>query len=248
MTTRADVNKLLAANRRLVAMAERDLIGLFATLDLSRPELVRDALLEITPILVREYGDLAAAVTAEWYEEVRAASVGRSGFAAETVAAASVEKIEGSVRWAAQGLFGDDPESTLSALSGAMQRHISYSSRETVRRNVFMDPKRPMFARVPTGAKTCAFCSMLASRGFVYHSEATAGDESNEYHDDCNCQVVPEWDKDQAHIEGYDPDLMYAQYMSARAGLGDYPETKDVLANMRRMYPDSFTDGAIPRD
>jgi len=33
------------------------------------------------------------------------------------------------------------------------------------------------YARVPMGGETCDFCMMLASRGFVYHSEATAKGE-----------------------------------------------------------------------
>lgn len=44
------------------------------------------------------------------------------------------------------------------------------------------------YARVPTGAKTCTYCMMLASRGFAYHSESTAeaGDHRN-----CDCLVIP---------------------------------------------------------
>lgn len=44
------------------------------------------------------------------------------------------------------------------------------------------------YARVPTGAKTCTYCMMLASRGFAYHSESTAqaGDHRN-----CDCLIVP---------------------------------------------------------
>ena len=44
------------------------------------------------------------------------------------------------------------------------------------------------YARVPTGARTCTYCMMLASRGFAYHSEndAEAGDHRN-----CDCLIVP---------------------------------------------------------
>ena len=44
------------------------------------------------------------------------------------------------------------------------------------------------YARVATGARTCTYCMMLASRGFVYHSEndAEAGD-----HRMCDCLIVP---------------------------------------------------------
>ena len=52
---------------------------------------------------------------------------------------------------------------------------------------------------------TCMFCTMLASRGFVYHSADTA----SHAHPDCNCRIVPSWDKKNPAVEGYDPDKYY---------------------------------------
>ena len=51
---------------------------------------------------------------------------------------------------------------------------INETARLTGRFTAQNDPTRPKYARVPQG-KTCAFCAMLASRGFVYASEDTAG-------------------------------------------------------------------------
>lgn len=64
--------------------------------------------------------------------------------------------------------------------------------------------KRVRFARVPTGATTCQYCCMLASRGFVYHSELTA---LNANHRHCDCRIVEGFDGMQ--VEGYDPDAYY---------------------------------------
>ncbi len=66
-------------------------------------------------------------------------------------------------------------------------------------------PQRPRYARVPSGAETCRFCIMLASRGAVYLSKDNAGAVSH-YHANCDCKVVPDWGDD---IEGYDPDEYY---------------------------------------
>lgn len=238
MTDRSDLNRLNDAQRELVRLARNELAGFFATVDLSRPELVRDALLEIVPLLVREYGDVAATVAAEWYE-----SVHPDAFLARAAPGVDPGKVQGSVRYAAGGLFGEDPAQTLSILSGAMQRFILYSGRETVARNVQRDPSRPRFARVPSGAKTCAFCNLMASRGFVYYTRETAG-LNDEYHDDCDCQIVPEWDRDNAAIEGYDPDTMFDQYQQARdaAGSGD---PKKILSAMRELFPDAYTDSHV---
>lgn len=247
MTTRDDVNRLSTASKRLVQMARNDLASLFVGLDLSNPEAVRAALLEVTPALVTEYGDLAATAAADWYEELRDNVNPRQRYTVQTVPAAAESEVQGSVRWAAKDLFGDDPANTLRLLQGSIQRHILYSARATIARNAEHDPSNPRFARVPTGAKTCAFCEIMASRGFVYRTEDLAGGGGHYYHDDCDCQIVPEWDKTEAHISGYDPDAMYDRYLEAwdKAG-GRGVQAGDVAKVLRRMYPDQYTDGIKP--
>lgn len=222
-------------------MARADLAALFAGLDLSNAPLVTEVLVDAVPALVREYGDLAAAVAADWYEEVRIAS-GVPGVHREVFSAgADMAAVRGSVKAGAAGLFTGDPTKSLAFLNGAIQRHISYSSRDTIRRNVAGDPARPRYARVPSGAKTCAFCEMLSSRGFVYVTKKSAGEDPSDYHDDCNCSVVVEFDAENAHIEGYDPDAMYGRYRDAYLS-GD-GTAKGTAAAMRRLHPDVYTDG-----
>lgn len=217
-------------------MAQNELRGFFAAADLTRPEAVRDALVEIVPILVREYGELAATVAAEWYESVHPGS-----FLAQTATSTFPETgVVDSVRYFAGDLFTDDPSKTLAGLSGALQRFVFYSGRNTVTRNVQRDPSRPRFARVTSGAHTCAFCSLMASRGFVYMNRETAG-LNDHYHDDCDCQIVAEWDADKAHIEGYEPERLYDMYESARRAAGT-TDVNAVAAEMRRMFPGEFTD------
>lgn len=246
MTTRGDVDRLSRANQRIVAMARADLAGFFMGMDLSRPDVVRDALLEFVPIIVREYGELAASVAAEWYEELRAQHPGLPAYGVTLGGIAAQEAVVGSVRYASGSLFVAEQGNALATLLGSIQRHIHYSSRETIRRNAARDPGRPRYARVPTGAKTCAWCNMLASRGFVYHSEASAsvGASGDDFHDDCDCEVVVEFDRDQHHIDGYDPDAMYERYLAARRAVGGVnPSMKAIVAKMRRMFPDDYTDG-----
>lgn len=49
-----------------------------------------------------------------------------------------------------------------------------------------------------TSASPCAFCAMLASRGFVYKSEATAGfgDTVEQFHVNCHCYPIVRWTKE----------------------------------------------------
>ena len=55
---------------------------------------------------------------------------------------------------------------------------------------------------------------MLASRGFVYRSAASAG-ELNHYHAHCRCRIVPGFND--ASVEGYDPQEWYRRYRDAQA-------------------------------
>jgi len=219
-------------------MARSELSGFFATLDLSRPEAVRDALLEVVPILVREYGDLASIAAAEWYEQVHPSS-----YLALTVDGADAARVQGAVRYHAGALFSEDQAKALAGLQGSVQRFVAYSGRQTVARNVALDPLRPRFARVPSGPVTCAFCSLMASRGFVYVTKETAG-LTDEFHNDCDCQIVAQWDRDSAHIEGYDPDAMYDRYLVARDA-AQSSDPKVILSHMRELFPDQFTDGHV---
>ena len=94
------------------------------------------------------------------------------------------------------------------------------------------DPTKPRWARVPRGSVTCAFCTMLAGRGFVYTSEdAAGGGLGNAYHAHCDCEPVPTWGE--AKLTGYDPDKLNAIYLQAKAQAPDGASYRDVLSHMR---------------
>lgn len=243
MTTRRDVEVLADAGRGVVALARRDLSRFWGEFSGRNPEAFRDALLEYIPELVRTYGDIAGSVAADWYEDVRSAQVG-GGFRAVIGSAVPVAAVQGSVRYAAGALFTDAPEKGLATLAGSLQQYVLHTSRDTIATNVARDPARPQFARIPSGAKTCAFCTLLGSRGFVYHSRERAG-EFDHYHNDCDCQIVAEWDENPS-IEGYDPDRMYGMYSAARDASG-VSDLKGIAAQMREMFPDEFTDGHVSK-
>lgn len=117
---------------------------------------------------------------------------------------------------------------------------VRNTARLTIEESAENDPTKPRYARVPSGAKTCAFCLMLASRGFAYSTEKTAGGEEEKYHNDCDCTIIPSWGKTRLH--GYDPDALADMWRNATeaADGGDY---RLALSKMRRMYPRDLTDG-----
>jgi hypothetical protein len=77
--------------------------------------------------------------------------------------------------------------------------HVMADGRETVEDAVKNDGAALGWARVPSGDETCAFCTMLVSRGPVYKTRKTAslGRETGEpYHPNCDCVPVPVFDRD----------------------------------------------------
>ena len=121
---------------------------------------------------------------------------------------------------------------------------IAAATRAQTQRSIRRDPTKPRWARVPQG-KTCAFCTMLASRGFAYTSEEAAGGEGNKYHNDCNCRVVPSWGKQT--LAGYDPDKYKELYESAKrmaADAGESTSSRNVLTWMREQFTHDLTDGS----
>ena len=170
----------------LALLAIRDLSGVWAAV--STPEQARAALLEAIPALVDRYGSAAAAVAADWYDDMRdAAGVGGRFFAIP----AEVGDVgaDALARWGIGPLFADEPDWLLarSLIAGGLQRRIVNLARDTVMGSSIADKRAIGWSRA--GAGGCEFCAMLIGRGAVY-TEATASFES---HDRCHCVAVPEF-------------------------------------------------------
>lgn len=90
------------------------------------------------------------------------------------------------------------PEVVRELAADTVVRHASDAGRQAVVDAARHDPEALGYARVATGASTCAFCLMLVSRGPVYKSASAAllRDGSSEpYHDRCDCLAVPVFDR-----------------------------------------------------
>ena len=178
MATAAELRSLIV---QLSDSAERDLALLWALLDVSS---VGDGLMDVLPALVAEYGDAAAVVTAEWYDEYRSDLNVDGAFAADL---ASPELgAEALAGWGSR-LAQDNWDTALSLVSGGLVKRVMNASRSTVMDNVDRDPQARGWQRKarPNG---CGFCQMVAGRGAVYRSRATADFAS---HDNCGCACIP---------------------------------------------------------
>ena len=211
------------------------------------PARQRDALLELVPAIIDKYADTSSTAAAEWYQRVRDKWIS-DDFKAQTPTRSN-DDISRLIRAKAGVLFGDDadPMQMLRFLNGVVDKGVKQGGRDAIRYNARRDPKKPRYARVPSGAKTCAFCAMLASRGWVYESAETAG-ALNKYHAACDCEIVPSWDKDRPNVEGYDPEKLYADYEKARHAAGKDPNESAILSAMRRLFPGGFKDSIKKRE
>lgn len=167
---------------QLTDLAESDLEIVWRTLGSGDPKML---LLDVLPDLVTLYGEAAASLGAEWFDEMReAAEVPGSfqGIAAELPDAGRAQALAG---WATA--TGVESASVLALAQGGLQSIIAQVDRQSVQTSSVEDRRTKGWKRVGVGK--CDFCKMLIGRGAVYR-EATA---SFETHDHCFCLAVPEF-------------------------------------------------------
>lgn len=239
MVERDSLERFRLANRTLSESVRAALESFFRSLDLSKPDVARDALLEFLPALTEQYGAVAATMAADWYEELRGASGAAGRFQAVTARSVPTEAVEAKVRYLSGHLWTPEPATMLGGLLTAADKYVKQPGRDTIAHNAKREGVR--FARVPTGAKTCSWCLTLASRDAVYLSKKSAGGDGHKYHGACDC-VATRIGKESDYPEGYLPDNYYSMYQAARkeSGSGDI---KDISAALRRLYPDAVNDG-----
>lgn len=150
----------------------------------------------------------AAMLAAEFYNGIRQYELGET-IDATFDSGREPEATESAVRAFAQKLVEEKQNKFVDACLDRADYEVKVAAAQTCVNNAKIDPKKPRFARVPSGEDTCEFCLMLASRGFVYHTEAAA----SHTHASCDCRVIPSWDS--YEVEGYDPDALYDKWQGA---------------------------------
>lgn len=226
MATRAEIEQVRRALNRVSAAAVADLRALLVSVDPEDREALRAVLVAVYPELLAEYGTAAGALGADmaaaWADDLRLtpriiqASVIDAGQAA------------GVVDWT---LARPD---VLGNLTVTTDELVKRPFRDTVQQSAHASGAA--WARVPTGATTCAFCVMTASRGAVYASSGSAGGD-RKWHGGCDCQVVMV--RDEADFpDGYNPQDYFDTYSAgwdAAVAEGLQPTTSNVLAGMRKV-------------
>ena len=161
---------------------------------------------EVIADAVRIYGDAAATAAADYYDSVMGAA-DNGAKPALLHSDADEDQAERVARYQAGKLVKGDTQGFVKECGSYASDATKQAANRTMLKNALRDSKLGVrFARVPTGAETCTFCRMLASRGFDYKSEKTAGKFSH-FHRNCDCRIVSSADAE--GLEGYDPDREY---------------------------------------
>ena len=210
---RSEVEAFQKSIRIVASAAQHDVKTVFTSLDWSEPgeavARLKAASQEILPV----YSNATVAMAAEWVEEL----TGLTAVLPETMAAEHLAK---RFDWATAKAFDGNVQQALETTLQVVDHLVTGPGKKTVSETCAAHGVR--FARVPSGATTCEFCLMLASRGFVYASAEAAG-RVDRFHASCDCVIVPE---DGVIPDGYDPDALYEKWEKRR----EIGELNEVLA------------------
>ena len=133
----------------------------------------RDLVIQALAAVMPTYTTMAAQASADFYDAARELVVGER-MGAQAISGYDPAKTEGAVRAFVRFVLRDEVQTFNDQVLQRIDYEMKRSANMSVVENGRRDPKKVRYARVPTGAETCDFCLMLASRGFVYQSEGTA--------------------------------------------------------------------------
>lgn len=198
---RALIDALTEKLDELSEAARRAVSAQLEAIDYTDVADLREKVIAIIDPVCSAATDYAAALTAEFYDEAREIAGAAGDYAAEALSGRVPERTDGAVRGMVAGM---DDGAAWGAFAQKVLDRVDYeikrASNSCAIQNAERDPAHPRWARVPTGAETCGFCIMLASRGYDYLKRESA----DHAHPNCDCRVVPQFGA--GAIEGYDPD------------------------------------------
>lgn len=244
--TEADLREHRDLLREILRMANGDLLALFHLAQSQDPEVLSDWLLAGVPEIVAAYRAAAVDVGSVFYAETQGLQLGRD--VAAVAAAANVEQLERSLRWA---VFAAEIEGVVGRVAGVVQKHVVDGSRAAGALMVEEAGEQWVRAAHP-GA--CQFCRLLATRGLDgkggFSSEEAASlagmssrgarkpkkghknaPKGGSFHENCMCvpvlsgaytppDYVLEWEQD---------------YFEAYEAVGGASDQYAILAKMREI-------------
>ena len=196
-----------------------------------------DKLIEYAYALATKYGEAAAALACQMYDQT--AEAAKAGVPrAEPANTATFEE-------AAEAINGTLKKSSLpSSLGSSTGRLVKQAASDTTLKNARRDNAE--FAWIPSG-DGCPFCQIIASKGWRRASKETAaGSHADHIHPNCQCEFAIRFSSRDG-ISGYDPQVYKDNYDSAEGTTSkeklrsmareNYAENKDAInARKREEY------------
>lgn len=179
----------------------------------------RQMLIDYAYGLATKYGEGAAAAACEMYDAVALAQKARVKPAEPAKTATYSETAK-----AVNGTLKQSPD----VVPSAVGRLVKMAGVDTTMQNAIRDGA--YWAWIPRG-DTCAFCIMLASRGWQKASPSEMeGDHAAHIHANCDCTYAVRFGNN-LDVAGYDPDEYLTMYENA-----DGASWQDKLNSMRRGF------------
>lgn len=202
MPSLAEVRRHQADIAELVRLATVDLDVLWR--DVSDAVVARELLADVLPELTAIYGEAAASLAADWYDEIRETEAPPRArrFTAQVATLPAREQTDVIARWIVGPMFKTDPDplAALNLAHGSLQRLIADMDRGTTIGSSLADPAANGWRRVTDG-NACGFCRTLSDRGAVYR-QATVNFGA---HDHCGCSGVPSFGDDRVAAREFVP-------------------------------------------
>jgi hypothetical protein len=198
--------------------------------------------------LIHRYGSASSAHAAAYYRAARADAGIPGRVTIRPAALPSTEQVAKSLSWATSGLYGsvtpDTEQAALTNVEGLTTSLALNMGRETLIGAVKDDRQAKGWARVPEPG-ACSFCLLLATRGAVYKSKASAGANARsvhhktragqefagagefKVHDHCRCHVEPTFS------DHYEPTAQVRQAMDLYAATPYGSSPKEARNNFR---------------
>lgn len=232
-----------AVQRGLTRLLVRDMRKLRALIVPSRLQQTVPAWIAAVDALIRQYGETSASLAADFFDAQRDTAGVSGSFTVPLPDAPPPEQVEASLRWASKDVWPRDAsvatevqlrpiEERLDAAEAraeqVAQKLVADQGRETVRQAVREDRQAVGYARA-AALGACAFCRLMASRGMVYASADTAGEDANDrflgdgtakYHNSCSCCVIPVFRGQRFELSAHaaEWDRLYQEYAAPYPG------------------------------
>jgi hypothetical protein len=188
-----------------------------------------DAIIQMADALATKYGEAAAAITCDMYDAIAEAQ-GMVLPPAEPARTPVIQETQNIIRSALERAPSTVPDET--------GKLVKKTSTRTMRKNAARDGAQ--MALIPSG-DGCAFCMMLASRGWESARKDSSFDAH--LHKNCQCEYAVRFNGD-LNVQGYDPDAIYDEFIDtgARTWNGrmnamrraNYDKNKDMINAQKR--------------